>query len=347
MFTTTIHNNNQRVDAFTFSFVNSATSSQTLTTSVGIGNTIYDNGVLIHATPSTARNRFEYYYGSTIYNVRNTGSAAQLILGSSSGTLIIKTHKRCLTSAFDISTTSIQTGLVEMDLSGFTGLSATGSNRGITSNNNILTDIIFPYSDTIFISTVSGNLINLSNSPNLTSIDMSGFHGIGGYIQGFGCPLLSTIILPTSILPDVYPIQRFYFYNTSPTGVLGPLDLSVLTNLGGDVRFQNNPLMGSIIFPNTSHRVSNINLSNCGVGYINLTPLSYSYATGSSITISANTNNISKINMNHLLVDLDNLGWTGGTLTANSGNNGYDNSGGYNGTTARTNLISKGWTITL
>lgn len=347
MFPTTIHNNNQRVDEFPFSFMNNSDSAQTLTLSVANSNVIYDNGILINASPSTSKNRFEYIYDTTIYSVKCAGAPAQLLVANSGGTLVIKTHKKCLPSNFNVSSTSINSGLVDMNLSGLTGIHVIGSSRGISSSNkNILTGVTLPYSDTIYSGESSGDLLDFSLSTGLTYIDMSGFHGIGGYIQGFTSVSLSTITLPTYIVDGVFPIQRFYFYGCS---LVGPIDLSVLTNLGGDIRLHNNPLIGSITFPLTINRISNLNLSNCGVGYINLNPLSgYNYSVGSSITIAANTNNISKTNMNHLLVDLDNLGWSGGTLTANSGNNSYDaSSGGYDGTTARNNLITKNWTVTV
>ena len=347
MFPTTIHNNNQRVDEFSFPFINNSASAQTLTLSVADTNIIYDDGVLINASPSLPKNRFEYKYGNTIYSVKCANAPAQVLIASSGGTVVIKTHKKCMPSNFNLSSTSTDSGLINMNLSGFTGIHVIGSSRGISSSNkSVLTGVTLPHSDTIYSGESSTDLLDFSLSTNLKNIDMSGFHGIGGYIQAFTSPSLSALTLPTYIVDGVLPISRFYFYGCA---LVGPIDLSVLTNLGGSVRFHNNPLIGSITWPLTTNRITDINLSNCGVGYIDLKPLSgYSYTIGSSITIAANTNSISKTNMNHLLVDLDNLGWGGGTLTANSGNNGYDGtSGGYDGITARLSLLVKGLIVTL
>lgn len=348
MFATTIHNNNQRTETTTHPFLNNNGSAQTMTVSCGVSNIIYDDGRLVSATPTTARSRAEVSYNNEIYSVSTSSLAPLRFLPSTGGTLTIRTHKNYLPSNFDIVTSVDDIGLIYADLTNLNGLHILGSGRGIgLQNNDIITTVILPESETIFNSTLSTSLFNFSGCISLTDIDMSGFHGIGGYIQAFTCASLSGLTLPTYIVAGVKPIQRFYFYGCA---LVGPLDLSVLTNLGGDIRLHNNPLIGSIIFPYTTNRISNINLSNCGVGYVDLKPLSgYTYSVGSSITIAANTNNISKANMNHLLVDLDGLGWSGGTLTANSGNNGYDNSGGYDGITAYNSLTgaTKGWTISL
>lgn len=352
MFITTIHNNNQRTETTTHPFLNNNASTQTLTISCGVVNTIYDDGRLVSATPTTARSRIEVGYDNMVYSVSTSNLTPLNFQPLTGGTLTIRTHKNYLPSNLDIVSSNTNLGLVTMDLTNLNGMSVIGTSRGITlSNNAVITSVTLPESDTIFNSTASGSLVNFAGCINLTDIDMSGFHGIGGYIQAYSCTSLTGLTLPTYIVSGVKAIQRFHFYNTAPppVGIVGPIDLSLLTNFGGDVRFQNNPLISSITWPLTTNRVSNINLSNCGVGYIDLRPLSgYSYTVGSSVVIAANTNNISLTDMNHLLVDLDTLGWSGGTLTANAGNNGYDgSSGGYDGTTARANLITKSWTVTL
>jgi hypothetical protein len=65
------------------------------------------------------------------------------------------------------------------------------------------------------------------------------------------------------------------------------------------------------------------------------------------ISIALSDNNWTHAIVNHVLYDLDQIGWYNGTLYIGGTNLSADtSSGGYNGVQARTNLINlKGWDV--
>ena len=88
----------------------------------------------------------------------------------------------------------------------------------------------------------------------------------------------------------------------------------------------------------------------CNLSYVDMTTLTGLFDT-TGVTVSFNGNNMTTAEVNNMLVDFDNnssaaisgrsLDLSGTGMGAPDGS-----SGGFDGLTAKTNLQSKGWTIT-
>ena len=80
-------------------------------------------------------------------------------------------------------------------------------------------------------------------------------------------------------------------------------------------------------------------------GYVNFWPISGS--SSNNIYIRFENNSWDTSIVNHVLYDLDQIGWTGGTLFIGGTNDAPDGStGGYDGSTAKANLLlSKSWVV--
>jgi len=104
-----------------------------------------------------------------------------------------------------------------------------------------------------------------------------------------------------------------------------------------------NTSMTSLILPNSNQTISIFQAFSCNVlGYIDFKTLSGSSSNG--INIMVNDNNWSSSIVNHVLYDLDKIGWLSGTCTICGTNSTPDtSSGGYNGILAYNNLTGKSW----
>ena len=88
---------------------------------------------------------------------------------------------------------------------------------------------------------------------------------------------------------------------------------------------------------------------NCDLGYVDFTPFSgLTNVNGCTVTLSSN--NMTAGEVNHILVDLDSIsvgGYTGRVILISGTNAAPDgSSGGFDGLTAKSNLITKGFTVT-
>ena len=116
--------------------------------------------------------------------------------------------------------------------------------------------------------------------------------------------------------------------------------------MGGIVWLYSNPNLTGITLPNSNQQFSNFRADLCpNLGYINFYPISGSSSNNIIINIQSNSWPASIVN--HILYDLDQIGWTNGVLYIGGTNSAPDNSsGGYNGLAAISNLYpGKGWTL--
>jgi hypothetical protein len=155
-------------------------------------------------------------------------------------------------------------------------------------------------------------------------------------------------------------------YDAWSCNLTGLHDMSMLSGRTQYIRVYSNPGMSSIALGPTSGTFNNtgtasnlkaIDMSGCGLGYIDFWPLSAATMnTGATngVSILLRSNGMSVEVVNHILDDLDNIstlnpsGWGGSVVLDISGTNTAPNgsAGGFNGTGATVNLTSKGWTVT-
>jgi hypothetical protein len=140
----------------------------------------------------------------------------------------------------------------------------------------------------------------------------------------------------------VSAITNFYGHSCDLTGTL---NLSGLTGLGTDIRLYSNSNLTDIINPISNKSLTNYWAYSCDLGYIDFK--NFSGGTSHGVNIQLQGNNMTAAEVNHILDDLDNIGWTGGSLDIAGTNAAPDGtSGGYNGTGATNNLTGKTWTVT-
>jgi hypothetical protein len=175
---------------------------------------------------------------------------------------------------------------------------------------------------------ISGN-INLINFTNLTALDLQN----NGYITSVTNPTTAGV---------------FTTYNVSRNDLTGTLDLSGLTGLGGTVQIGINSNLTNVVCPVTTQTFTIFNVESCDVGYFDLSPMS-NLTEVNNVTISIKSNSLTASEVNQFLVDLDTMStnaYTGRTITIDGTNAAPDgSSGGYDGTTAKANLITKGFTV--
>jgi hypothetical protein len=191
--------------------------------------------------------------------------------------------------------------------------------------------------------------------------DLSMFPNLEGALHLYSNSNLTGVTLPTTI--GIF--SQVLIHNCD---LQGTLDLSMLPGLGGFLQLQSNSLLTGVTFPLTSqtfkNNVNSINnyaftLNNCDMGYSSFLPLSgatldVNYVQGATIDLS--NNNMLASEVNHYLVDFDNIstnlnpsGWTGTTLNISGTNAAPDSSsGGFDGVAALSSLTggTNNWTIT-
>jgi len=127
----------------------------------------------------------------------------------------------------------------------------------------------------------------------------------------------------------------------------------MLSGLGGYFYIMGNPNLTSITHPLSTEEFNAYYAFSCGLDYVNFLPLSGITITGD---IRLYDNNMSVTDVNHILVDFDNIstnlnpsGWTGTTLNISGTNAAPDSSsGGFDGVAALSSLTggTNNWTIT-
>ena len=175
------------------------------------------------------------------------------------------------------------------------------------------------------------------NGCDVRTLDCSGLSGLGGIFKTTANVNLTSITLPNSS-------QVFTEFQT-PLCNLKNINCSGLTGLGGLFDVSSNSSLTAVTFPASTQNFTSIHTSGCSLSYLNLLPISAS--SSDNISISFNNNSWKADVVNHMLYDLDIIGWTGGTMDISGTNEAPDaSSGGYNGTVAKASLDGKGWTIT-
>jgi len=137
-------------------------------------------------------------------------------------------------------------------------------------------------------------------------------------------------------------------YDLSGSGVTTN-DLTGLTGLAGIFDVNTSGNLNALILPASTQTFSLFDCYNCDLDYFDLTPLT-NLTEATSVFINLGNNSMTAEEVNHFLVDLDAMS-TGGFLTRTikiDGSNAAPDgsSGGYDGTTAKANLISKSFTVT-
>jgi hypothetical protein len=177
-----------------------------------------------------------------------------------------------------------------------------------------------------------------SDNCDLTgNLDLSSLSGLGGNFSISNNPNLTGVTLPSTS-------EVFSLFITSGNDLTGNLDLSPLSGLGGTFISHANSGLTGVDLPTTYESFSLIQLYLCDLGYIDFTKI---IGNSDNIVIRVDDNNMNVTQVNHILEDLDNIGWINGVLNIGGSNAAPDSSsGGYDGTTANANLIANGWTVT-
>lgn len=198
-----------------------------------------------------------------------------------------------------------------------------------------LTSLTFKSSDVPTGGWTMNNFLTYS-STNLTgTLDVSMFN-VGGTFQIYSCDIDALIT------------------NSSNTGALtscridgnnftGSVDLSDW-DIRGSFYCSNNSGLTDIVHSANGGSITQYFCNSCNATYYDITMLGFT----SSATIEFQNNSMTAAEINHLLVDLDSiLGAGTGTIRLAGTNAAPDgSSGGYDGTTAKANLIIKGWSVT-
>lgn len=164
-------------------------------------------------------------------------------------------------------------------------------------------------------------------------------NNVTSFIMSY-CVDLTNIYNPTtSTVMTMYDLQ----WNGCTT-----VDVSGLTGLGGVFTVTNSLSLTTLIMPASTQTFSNFDCSVCDLDYFDLTPLT-NLTESTSATIDLSDNSMTAEEVNHFLVDLDSMS-TGGfatrVITIDGTNAAPDGtSGGYDGLTAKANLIAKTFTV--
>ena len=198
-------------------------------------------------------------------------------------------------------------------------------------------------------------IVSFNNCNLIGHLDMSMF---SGYVT-----LAFQIHSNPNLTGVTVPILSGSNFNAYSCNLTGTIDLSNSSGLTSEVRVANNSNLENILFPPTTGTFRNgftgneaFEMNNCNFGYVDFNPLSgITMNTGSTYgaSIHLQNNSMTAAEVNQILVDLDNItsaspsNWAGVVLDISGTNSAPDgSSGGFDGTTAKSNLIINGWTVT-
>jgi len=214
------------------------------------------------------------------------------------------------------------------NLSGLTGLSGSIN----ISNCQSLTGFTLPNTSNVITN------FDINACDILSTVNLSSLSGLGGSYNSSSCPFLTNIILPSSSVV----FTSFYAF-TLPG--LTSLDTSSLSGLGGDIKICSSNNLAAFTFPVSTQSMTHFYGYDTSLNYVDFYRMSG--GTSDNIDIRLENNGMIAAEVNHILVDLDGIGWTGGTIDISGTNAAPDGSaGGYNGTVATTHLVASGWTVT-
>lgn len=161
--------------------------------------------------------------------------------------------------------------ITEIDLSNNIENSRVCGDIDLTQFNN-LSSISFNLTnfDSIVFGTSMTTLINFyaNGISNVQTVDFTPFGAFfGGDVQMSNCPSLTSVSFPTSSLP-------FTRLSMSNNNLLNTVDLSDLTGLSDDIRFDRNTNLDTIIFPISSGNIFRLQLDQNNLSFLNLSTLS-------------------------------------------------------------------------
>ena len=165
---------------------------------------------------------------------------------------------------------------------------------------------------------------------------------IGGDIRLYSNPNLTAITISTSASTSYIDLNN--------CNITGTFDLSLIPNIyNTGLVINGNPNLTNIINPTSNNPISAYYADNCDLGYVDFTPFS-GLTNVNGCTVVLSSNNMTAEEVNHILVDLDSIsvgGYTGRVILISGTNAAPDgSSGGFDGLTAKSNLITKGFTVT-
>jgi hypothetical protein len=224
-----------------------------------------------------------------------------------------------------------------LDISGLTNINA----AILLFGNPLLTSVTTPVADTGNVTAFSASGTDLTGT-----LDLSGYLNLGGTISLSELPNLTKILFPPASTANIKDM-RFDACNLSFA-----VDISGMGGLGGAApRYligNDNPLLPSITLPSNSNTMRIFRLYGCDLGYIDFTVMpNIMEETNSEITLQ--NNNMTAAEVNQILVELDSIVTGGYVGIINLGGNNAapdGTSGGYDGLTAKTNLIAKSKSVT-
>jgi hypothetical protein len=261
--------------------------------------------------------------GGTVYLQNNTSLTSYTFPTSSQSITVLDMSNCNLTGTLDISgLTNINTGIY-------------------LYTNPLLTSVTTPVADTGNVTAFSAGGTDLTGT-----LDLSGYLNLGGTISVPELTNLTKILLPPA------SVANFARFDFNDCNISFALDISGMGGLGGAApRYligNDNPLLPSITLPSNSNTMRIFRLYGCDLGYIDFTVMpNIMEETNSEITLQ--NNNMTAAEVNQILVELDSIVTGGYVGIINLGGNNAaadGTSGGYDGLTAKTNLIAKSKSVT-
>ena len=175
------------------------------------------------------------------------------------------------------------------------------------------------------------------------SLDISMLTGLGGSINLYSNSNLKEIINPNT---NRY-ISNYYAYSCNLTGTFS---ISGFSGHIEDIRVYNNPNLENIILPTTDKPLYTLQAYGCSISSVNFASMS-KCTNWVGCSIQLQNNGMTTAEVNKILYDLDSVSESGWGTTYSrsinlSGTNAApDNVTGWSGSSAKSSLISKGFTV--
>jgi uncharacterized protein YjbI with pentapeptide repeats len=287
-----------------------------------------------------------------------------------------------LTGNLDVSMLSGLADFTVQNNPNLTSITHTTSTQDITGGYFVDDCNLTGVHDMSMLTAISSN-IQIHNNSNLTGITFPSVDFGGSQLTAYNCDLVGTTDVHFDMTP-LSGIGTFAMYNNTslayidhaPSAEPGNIqlyscnltatyDISMLTGRELTIRLYGNSGLTNVLLPATTGTFRNtfssgnneaINFEGCDLGYVDFNPMSgATMDTGSTYgaSIELRDNSMTAAEVNHILVDFDTIttaalsGWAGVVLDISGTNTAPDgSSGGFDGITARDNLIANGWTIT-
>jgi hypothetical protein len=242
-----------------------------------------------------------------------------------------------------------------------TSIGHTGSTQTFTIYSVFLCDLTGNHDLTMFPGLGGDFLIN--QNFNLTSIghtgstqtfttyyayncDLTGNHDLTMF-PNLGGDFRMQFNLNLTSIGHTGSTQTFTAYYANSCDLTGNHDLTMFPGLGGDFRISDNTNLTSIGHTGSTQTFTAYYANSCNISFVDFT-LFPNMTNVNNSNIRLQNNSMSTANVNQILVDLDSIstsGFTGRIITIN-GTNAAPTSGPPDGLTAKSSLITKGFTVT-